>query len=192
MRAIASLLVSFALVATTTTPAAAASKAGVTMPDQIQVMDKQLHLNGMGLREATWLKVDVYVAGLYLERASSDPAQVINSDQVKRLELRFVRDVDREDVSKAWRDGFKSNAIVPREQIQSRISRLESWMEDFSDGETLAFTYVPGRGVIVDVGKTRKGVIEGDDFARSLFAIWLGSKPPTTALKKGLLGSHAA
>jgi hypothetical protein len=35
-----------------------------------------------------------------------------------------------------------------------------------------------------------KGVIQGADFARSLFAIWLGPKPPTSDLKRGLLGNH--
>ena len=31
------------------------------------------------------------------------------------------------------------------------------------------------------------GTIAGDDFARSMLAIWLGPKPPTGALKRGLL-----
>src|SRR5262245_65111893 len=82
---------------------AVAGKMGdVVLPDSISVHGKQLVLNGMGLREATMLKVDVYVAGLYLETRSSDPAQILQSNQTKRIVLRFVRDVDRKDVVKAW------------------------------------------------------------------------------------------
>ena len=170
--------------------ASADSKAGVTMPDSVKLADKQLVLNGMGLREATIFKVDVYVAGLYLEAVSSDPAAIIASPGAKMLVLRFVRDVGRKDILKAWNEGFKNNATVKLTAIQPLIDQLNSWMGDFDDGSTLIFTYVPGTGVEVLVNKTRKGVLNNDDFARSLFAIWLGPKPPTGDLKRGLLGKH--
>ncbi len=173
-----------------TSTAYAGKKAGVTMPDTIQVGDKQLTLNGMGLREATWLNIDVYVGGLYLEHVSSNAAAIISSNEAKRLVLHFVRDVDRSDIVKAWNEGFAGNATVKLSTIQPMIDRFESWMTACDDGSTLTFTYEPGKGVTVDVGATRKGVINSDDFARSLFAIWLGPKPPTKALRKGLLGSH--
>lgn len=186
------IFVLMASLAIAPTDALAGKKAGITMPDTVSVGNKTLVLNGMGLREATWLKVDVYVAALYVETASSDPARLINSDQTKRLVLRFVRDVGRDDILKAWNDGFKNNATVPLGRIQSNIDRLNTWTPAFKDGDTLVFTYVPGAGVAVDINGARKGVIKDDDFARSLFAIWLGPKPPTSALKKGILGSHGA
>jgi hypothetical protein len=37
----------------------------------ITVAGKTLTLNGMGLREATILNIDVYVAGLYVEHPST-------------------------------------------------------------------------------------------------------------------------
>jgi hypothetical protein len=183
-------IATIALLVLAATTAHAGNKAGVTMPDTIQVGDKQLTLNGMGLREATWLNIDVYVAGLYLEHVSSDAPAIISSAQTMRLVLHFVRDVDRSDIVKAWNEGFAGNATVKVSAIQAQIDRLDGWMGDCDDGSTLTFTYEPGKGVTVDVGATRKGVIEGADFARSLFSIWLGPKPPTKALRKGLLGSH--
>jgi hypothetical protein len=168
---------------------AIAGKIGnVTLPDTISVHGKQLVLNGMGLREATMLKVDVYVAGLYLETPSADPAQIVQSNQTKRLVLRFVRDVDRKDIVKAWSEGFRKNATVPEAQLRDRIEQLNSWMPAFKNGSTLVFTYTPGEGVVVEVDNQRKGVLQGDDFAQSLFAIWLGQHPPTSDVKKGLLG----
>jgi hypothetical protein len=32
------------------------------------------------------------------------------------------------------------------------------------------------------------GRIEGEDFARTFYAIWLGDHPPNAGLKQGLLG----
>lgn len=179
------------VLAALTAPAVAGTKAGVTMPDQVTVGDKTLVLNGMGLREATILKVDVYVAGLYVEQPSSNPAQLVGARQIKRLNLRFVRDVGHDDIIEAWRDGFRDNATVPVAQLQPLIDRLEAWMPSFHKGDTLTFTFLPDAGVAVDVNGVRKGVLQGDDFARSLLSIWLGPKPPGGALKRGLLGNHS-
>jgi hypothetical protein len=170
--------------------AEAGKKAGVTMPDTITVADKQLSLNGMGLREATFLKIDVYVAGLYVQTVSSDPGKLIASNEVKRLVLKFVRNVDRKDIVKAWNEGFANNPVGKPSAIQGQIAVLNGWMGDFADGDTLTFTFIPGEGVSVDVRNSRKGVVKGDEFARALLAIWLGPKPPTKALKTGLLGTH--
>jgi hypothetical protein len=172
------------------TPALAGKKAGVTMPDQITMGGKNLTLNGMGLREATFLKIDVYVAGLYLEHVSSTPATILAANEVKVLTLRFVRDVGHGDIVDAWNSGFKHNATVPLAQIKPAIDQLNKWMPSFDDGDTLTFVYIPGSGVTVAVNGVRKGTIAGEDFARSLFAIWLGPKPPSGDLKRGLLGKH--
>ncbi|HEU4727461.1 MAG TPA: chalcone isomerase family protein [Kofleriaceae bacterium] len=168
----------------------AGKKAGVSMPDTIIVAQRPLVLNGMGLREATMLKIDVYVAGLYLEHASSNSGRIVASSEVKRLVLRFVRDVDRDDILEAWHDGFKHNATVPLATLKPQIDRLDAWMPAFSEGDTLTFTYVPGEGVTVEVNGKARGVLKGDDFARSLFSIWLGPRPPTDDLKRGLIGNH--
>jgi len=172
--------------------AMAGDKAGVQMADSLQIGNTQVWLNGMGLREATWLKVDVYVAGLYVERLSSDAPQIVRSRQTKVLTLRFVRKVGRKDILKAWHEGFRSNATTALPAIQRQMDQLDAWTPKFSKGDTLTFIYVPDTGVLVDVNGVRKGTLKGDDFARSLFSIWLGPKPPTGALKRGLLGNHGA
>ncbi len=184
------LMIFVATIAFGTGAAVAGKKAGVTMPDQVTVAGKQLYLNGMGLREATWLGVDVYVAGLYVEHPTSDAATLVRSNETKQLVLKFVRDVGRNDIVKAWNEGFDKNSTVPRAQLEPAIRQLNAWMPAFNKGDTLYFTYVPGQGVAVQINGDRKGMIPGDDFARSLFSIWVGPKPPTKDLKKGLLGSH--
>lgn len=173
-------------------PSEAGKLADVTMPDRITVAGKPLVLNGMGLREATFLKIDVYVAGLYVEHASSSASALIAADEVKQLVLRFVRDVDRDDIVEAWNNGFAGNATVPIATLRPMIAQLDAWMPKFRDGDTLVFRYIPGDGVTVEINGLRKGVIKDAGFARSLFAIWLGPKPPTGDLKRGLLGNHPA
>lgn len=164
------------------------TKAGVTLPDTIELGGKKLVLNGLGVREATILNIDVYVAGLYLERKSSDAAAIIRSPGPKRLTLQFVRDVDRKDIVNAWNEGFEKNAGANQSKLAARVAQLNAWMTDLKTGDQLVFSHLPNRGVTVQIqGKTR-GTIEGDDFAQALFSIWLGSHPPNKGLKRGLLG----
>ncbi len=171
-------------------PARAGELAGVTLPDQLTVEGKTLVLNGLGLREATMLKVDVYVAGLYLEAKSTDPQAILGSELVRRIVMHFVRDVKRQDLAKAWTEGFEKNAGKEMPALKDRLATLNAAMPDVVKGDTLAFTYVPGEGVRVEVKGETKATITGPDFARVLFGIWLGPSPPNPGLKEGLLGKH--
>lgn len=169
-------------------PAPARELAGVKMPDRTMVAGKSLVLNGMGIRKATILNVKVYVAGLYLEAKSTDAASVIASVKVKRLVLQFVRDVTRDQIIEAWKEGFEKNAGKDLPRLQSRIATLNGAMVKFRSGEALTFSYVPGSGIEVQVKGTVAVTLPGDDFARALFSIWLGQEPPNAELKAGLLG----
>ena len=63
-------------------------------------------------------------------------------------------------------------------------------MTNIRKGQRLRFAYKPGAGTQVDVNGAVKGTIKGDDFARALFDIWLGPRPPNAELKTGLLGGQ--
>jgi Chalcone isomerase-like len=171
-------------------PIAARELAGVSFPDTISVDSRTLLLNGLGLREATVLKVDVYVAALYLETKSPDPDAILRSDQAKRLAMKFVRAVGRKDLVKAWNEGFEKSAPEALAALKDRIATFDSWMPDISNGGTMSFTSLPGAGVSVEAQGAVKGVIPGPDFARALFGIWLGPSPPNPGLKEGLLGKR--
>src|SRR6266850_878829 len=172
--------------------ASAGELAGVALPDRIQVDSRTLVLNGMGLREATFLKVDVYVAGLYLETKSSDPDAIVRSEQAKRLVMKFVRAVGRKDLVKAWDESFQESAGASLAALKDRVATLDSYMSDVPNGALMSFTYLPGSGVTVEVQGAAKGVIAGTDFSQALFGIWLGSHPPNPGLKDGLLGGRRA
>jgi len=169
--------------------AAAAELSRVTMPDEISVDGKTLELNGLGMRKATrlFLKFDVYVAGLYVLQPSHDPQAILDSGNPSRIQMQFVRKVKRDDIAEAWSEGFEKNA-ADLSSFEERIERLNSWMEDMAKTDTMTFTWIPGRGVSVTVKGKDKGTIEGDDFGKVLWSIWLGPEPPNPELKRGMLG----
>jgi len=170
------------------TSAIAKKKGGVTMPNSKTIAGKKVVLNGMGIREATVFNVDVYVAGLYLEKKSRSTKEVVNSDQVKQIHLKFVRDVDRSDITKAWRESFRRNAGKKHySKIKAHVAKLNGWMTKIKDGGSLTFTYVPGKGTSVAVNGSKKGTINDVFFSRVLIGVFV-DRAPNSGLKKGLLG----
>jgi hypothetical protein len=183
-----SWVLGLALVMVATSPAAAEQTVGgVTMPERITVADTELTLNGMGIRQATFLRVDVYVAGLYVEEPSQNADYLINSEQVKVMRLEFVRSVGEDDMAEALEEGFQSSA-ENYAAIQDDVERVIGWLSSFSSGDTLTFSYLPGRGVLVTVNGEVRGLTGDAAFGRALIGIWLGDDPPGERLKRGLLG----
>jgi hypothetical protein len=82
---------------------------GVNFPEQAQVEGSSLTLNGLGLRQATAFKVNVYVAALYVAKPSSDPSVLLGAGTPSELTLQFVRNVGADDLRKGWSEGFEKN-----------------------------------------------------------------------------------
>src|SRR5215813_15323145 len=127
---------------------------GVNFPEQVQVDGGTLTLNGLGLRQATILKVNVYVAALYVANVSSDPHVLLGSNPPKELILHFLRSVSDDDLKKAWEEGFEHTAKEQLPALHERIETLKGWMADMKSGQRLTFIHKPGAGVQVDVNGT--------------------------------------
>jgi len=175
----------------TTLPAAAGTLEGVTMPDTVTVDGTTLHLNGMGVRikSVAFIKVKVYVAGLYLTAPSKDPAAILAADAPRRLVMHFLyKEVGADKLVEAWREGFANNSGATLPALKERLDRFCGFWPAMKSGETATLTYLPGVGTKVEIKGKEVGVIPGKDFADATFAIWLGAKPPNPELKAGLLG----
>ena len=161
---------------------------GVILPDHVQLDGIDLTLNGLGIRKATFMKVNVYVAALYVSQASRDPKVLIESNGPEELILHFVHSVSADDLRKGWSEGFVQNSKDQLPVLKERIATLNGWMSDVKTGQRLSFRHRPGVGIEVDVNGAVKGTIAGEDFARAFISIWLGAMPPNPELKSGLLG----
>jgi len=164
----------------------AASLAGVTLPDTVQVGGTTLVLNGLGLRKKFVVKV--YVAGLYLQQKSSDPDTIIKADAPKRIVMQFVRDVSKSQIADAFNEGFNNNAPDAEKTMKADIDRLLGALDPVKEGDQMVFTYVPGTGTTFAINGKEKLTIGAPAFGPVLFSVWLGPKPPTADLKKGMLG----
>jgi hypothetical protein len=159
--------------------------AGVKPADSITVEGKTLKLNGAGLR--TKLMFKVYVASLYLETSTKDAAAVVSTDQVKSMRLSILRSLKGSQVSEAIEEGFEKNSKAQMAALKPRLAKLGTMIPNVEKGDEIELAYVPGKGTVVSVKGSEKGVIEGKDFADALFSVWLGANPVQEDLKKELL-----
>jgi hypothetical protein len=164
----------------------AASLAGVTLPDTEQVGAAKLVLNGLGLR--TKLFVKVYVAGLYLEQKSSEPISILATDAPKRVVMKFLHAASKNQMTDAFNESFTDNSPDAKKTMQAEISRLLNSLEPIKVGDQMVFTYVPGVGTTFAINGREKLTIASPAFGSLLFSVWLGPRPPTPEVKKGMLG----
>ncbi len=163
----------------------AAEYAGVQVPDTASVGGQTVVLNGMGLREKFYF--DIYVGALYLPSKSTDGKAAIALDQPKRIQMTFVYSaVTKAQLMEAYTEGlaYQSGAAA----VKDRYATLESYLGDVVAGDTIVFDYAPGLGTTVTVKGAKQGTIAGKDFMESLWTVYLGTHPPTSKLKSGMLG----
>ena len=128
----------------------------------------------------------VYDCALYLEKGTS-PGNVLDPSA---LRLEFVYRVNAE-ADRFHAEGLRVLARnfdqASIESIKERLDRINTLFPDARKGDRCALTYIPGRGTELTYNGESLGVIEGEDFARMYFAIWLGEKPASKRLKKALI-----
>jgi hypothetical protein len=163
------------------------TRAGVTMPLQVQVDGQELVLNGVAVRKK--FIVNVYVAGLYLPSKQSSAEQILAADEPRRLVMQFVHDVDKEKLCNAWEEALENNTPEALPELKAQFQTFCGFMDDVKNGERFVFTYLPGKGTVVEVRGNDKGTIEGKAFADALFKSWIGPRPgPGAGFKRALLG----
>lgn len=191
MRRFASLAIvasALLLAALGSAPAAAATLAGVTMPDSAKAGDHQLTLNGIALRSKAIFKV--YVGGLYLPDKEHDWKKVLAEDEPRRMVMQWVRNVGKDLICEGWDEGLEANTPNASAEIKQNFKSLCGFMQDAKTGDRFVFTYLPGGGVEVAINDAVKGTLGAKPFADALFATWIGPKPgPGEAFREALMGN---
>jgi len=167
--------------------AQAGTFAGVTMPDTTTVAGQTVVLNGQGLREKFFF--DIYVGGMYVTTKTHDASTIINDDKPKKMLMHFVySEVTKDQMIEAFDEGFGAQPGVAAQG--DAIAKVKGWLPpSLKAGDELAFEYAPGVGTTMYVNSKAMGTIPGAEFGKVVFGIYVGTKPPTEDLKKGLLGN---
>jgi len=167
-------------------PAFAVEVKGVKFPDKVQANGQDLTFNGGG--ERTEYGFQVYVAALYLKRKSSDAARIVAADELMDVKLQITSFMVTEDNMKSGIiEAFKESATGDIAPLKAKIDAFVGTFKGLRDHDVYDFAYVPGKGVEVSGNGVILSVIEGLDFKKALYGIWLGDKPVQKELKAMML-----
>lgn len=167
-----------------------AKVAGVEVAETIKVNEKELVLNGVGIRKKAILSL--YVGSLYVEEKTTDKTSVINGEGEMSIRLDIVSGLISNDAMReAVEEGFE--AATTDEELAKLQDRIDGFVEVFSEeitkGDQFAFDYISGQGVVAYKNGELLTTVEGIDFKEALYGIWLGEKPADKKLKKAMMGN---
>lgn len=161
---------------------------GIQVEETITVDGKKLVLNGAGIREKWW--IDLYVGSLYLPKKSTNGTEIINSADIAAIKLDVVSGmISSEKMMGALDEGFVKSTGNNVQPLQDKITKFKTFFkEKFKKGDSFIIANEPGEGTVVYKNGVKKGSIEGQDFKKALFGIWLSNNPADSDLKKAMLG----
>ena len=146
-------------------------------PPHIKSMMGQVQLQGLG-RLYFW-GFHVYDANLY--RGATKDSQEF------ALELKYQRSFSGEAIANRSAEEMK-NLGVPDTQAASWGKELASILPNVEPGQTIAAVYIPKQGTSFFYEGRKISQIQGADFAKAFFGIWLDSKTSAPKLRTELLG----
>jgi hypothetical protein len=162
---------------------------GIELPEVMSVGDEVLLLNGGGARVAFMNKV--YVAGLWVEKAMTDPAEIMNADEPMAIRMHVTNDffASSKNINRAFNNGFRSS--MPKgdiSSIQAEVDRFKKCFDvEIKDDDEFDIVYEPDKGVSVYKNGEFCDTIPGYEFKKSVWSIWMHeTRPADEDLKAGM------
>ena len=159
------------------------------LPNSIKLEEQSLVLNGAGIREKLWF--DLYACGLYLPNKSVDASSIVDADELMSIKLHILSSmVSKKKLIEALRKGIdETNKVSDVMPLKSKINVFLSLIKnDIEIDNVYDIVYFPNKGITVFENNKDVGFIEGLDFKRILFNIWLAKSPVDSDLKQKMLG----
>ena len=151
----------------------------------------ELRLNGAALRK-TYMVIDTYVGGLYLENKSHNGEDILERDEHRRMLFHvLLRKVSARKVAQALKDALVINiSKEEQERLEPNINQFLSMFKGrLQHGDEVSIDYIPGSGTQVIIGGVSKGVVPGKQFADALLSVWVGDNPVGSSFKQDILGN---
>lgn len=128
-----------------------------------------------------------YSIALYAPSEARNIDKIL-SDIPKKLVLEYRRDFEASDIIEAANQLLQKNPDVNLGSIKSQLDQINKLYLSVKEGDRYALEYEPGKGTTLILNERVLGTVEGSDFARDYFGIWLGRYPIDDSMRDNLLG----
>ncbi len=173
---------------TGTLHAAVTTVDGTAFSNSVTVNQTRLDLQGAALLRYM-VFIEAYTGALYLPD-TADGSQALE-DIPKHLVLEYRVAISAEDFAKATEKKIRESVSDEEfQQLLPKITALNRLYRDVVPKDRYALTYMPGSGTLLTYNTTPLGTIEGAEFARAVFSIWIGANPIDKGFRDKLLGKR--
>ena len=192
MKKIVAFLMLFLLVQTSMVFAQKAGEIdGVVIPRTVKFSNKEISLNGVGVRSK--FIFDIYTQALYLTNLSSDANEIIESNSTMGMIFYMTSPlVTSKKFSTSLNNGMRKSVgdqkwlnFTDELELMRQLVSMEKIVKN--DIFNLIYNDVDSSIWVIKNGVV-KGKIPGFEFKKAFFGIWLSDKPVKESLKKSLLG----
>ena len=166
-------------------PAFATEVSGVTFETRIMDEGLDMQLKGTSLKRVVFFKA--FVAAFY---EGFDNKNALLGESPKRIEVEYFVKIPATKMQNFTVDSMKDN--ITEEEFGALANEIESmgrYFVNLKPGDRYSLTYIPGLGTKFVHNGELSGIIEGKDFQKALFSVWIGEKPFDQEIKKEILGS---
>ena len=181
-------IITFLMLIATTFSVNAQEVGGVKLDAKMNLEGQNLVLNGAGTRSKFFM--DMYVASMYVTKKNSNAKDIMDSKDAGAIKLNIVSGLITSDkMISAVNEGFENSTNKNTAALKTKIDKFKGFFkEEIKKGDSFIFINVPEEGVVIYKNGVKKGTIEGHDFKKALFGIWLCDKPADKTLKGKMLG----
>ncbi len=192
MKKIVAFLMLFLLVQTSMVFAQKAGEIdGVVIPRTVKFSNKEISLNGVGVRSK--FIFDIYTQALYLTNLSSDANEIIESNSTIGMIFYMTSPlVTSKKFSTSLNNGMRKSVgdqkwlnFTDELELMRQLVSMEKIVKN--DIFNLIYNDVDSSIWVIKNGVV-KGKIPGFEFKKAFFGIWLSDKPVKESLKNELLG----
>ncbi len=161
----------------------------LTFKLKLDDLKSKLVLNGYGVR--TKFFISLYVEGLYLKEISSDGKAILDSHNEMMVRLHLTSSlVTNKKIIEAINNGIRKTYVGDIAPIQLKMDEMIAFFkEELKPDDNIDLIYDPNiDSIVVSLNDKVLGNVQGFDFKRAVFGIWLEDKPINKTLKSRLLG----
>lgn len=159
---------------------------GTSFDKKLMVSDYQLQLKGTALLRYL-VFIEAYAGALYL------PEDIIGDQALNDIPRHLVLDyrvgIQAKKFGEATTIKIKesvSNEVYSR--LAPKVDQLNRLYRNVSPGDRYTLTYIPGKGTTLAYNTIPLGTIEGVEFSKALFSIWIGENPIDEGFRDKLFG----
>lgn len=125
---------------------------------------------------------DIYEARLYV------PSGVWHPDQSFMFEIEYFRSLNGKAIADRSVQEMRRQGFSDEMKLAAWHTQMRSIFPDVSKGSLLRAIHMPGEATRFFNGDAPLGSIQGEDFARLFFGIWLSEQTSAPRLRRALLG----